>query len=100
MFFGIVGIVAAGLMISLFGLIFAGAKFIPLQTLFINPGFENTLLWLSIILTLAIPFVSVVVWIIRRLMKAKSRPVIGYTVAALWFVGVIAGLALGFQITR
>ena len=100
MFFGIVGIVAAGLMISLFGLIFAGAKFVPLQTLFINPGFENTLLWLSIILTLAIPFVSVVVWIIRRLMKAKSRPVIGYTVAALWFVGIIAGLTLGFQITR
>ena len=100
MFFGIVGIVAAGLMISMFGLIFAGAKFVPLQTLFINPGFENTLLWLSIILTLAIPFVSVVVWIIRRLMKAKSRPVIGYTVAALWFVGIIAGLALGFQITR
>ena len=100
MFFGIVGIVAAGLMISLFGLLFAGAKFVPLQTLFINPGFENTLLWLSIILTLAIPFVSVVVWIIRRLMKAKSRPVIGYTVAALWFVGIIAGLTLGFQITR
>ena len=100
MFFGIVGIVAAGLMISMFGLIFAGAKFVPLQTLFINPGFENTLLWLSIILTLAIPFVSVVVWIIRRLMKAKSRPVIGYTVAALWFVGIIAGLTLGFQITR
>ena len=100
MFFGIVGIVAAGLMISLFGLLFAGAKFVPLQTLFINPGFENTLLWLSIIFTLAIPFVSVVVWIIRRLMKAKSRPVIGYTVAALWFVGIIAGLTLGFQITR
>lgn len=100
MFFGIVGIVAAGLMISLFGLLFAGAKFVPLQTLFINSGFENTLLWLSIILTLAIPFVSVVVWIIRRLMKAKSRPVIGYTVAALWFVGIIAGLTLGFQITR
>lgn len=100
MFFGIVGVVAAGLMISLFGLIFAGAKFVPLQSLFINPGFEHTLLWLSVILTLAIPFVGVVVWIVRRLMKAKSRPIIGYTVAALWFIGIVAGLTLGFKITR
>lgn len=99
-FFGIVGVVAAGLMISLFGLIFAGAKFVPLQSLFISSGYEHTLLLLAVILTLAIPFVGVVVWIIRRLMKAKSRPIIGYTVAALWFIGVVAGLTLGFQITR
>ena len=100
MFFGVVGIVAAGLMISLFALIFAGAKFIPLQSLFINPGFEHTLLWLSIALSLIVPIVGVIVWIVRRVMKAKSRPVIGYAVASLWFIGIVAGLVLGFNITR
>ena len=100
MFFGIVGIVAAGLMISLFALIFTGAKFLPLQSLFVNPGFETTLLWTTVILTLAIPFVGVVVWIVRRMMKAKSRPAIGFVVATLWFVGIVAGLILGFNITR
>lgn len=100
MFFGIVGIVAAGLMISFFALIFTGAKFLPLQSLFVNPGFETTLLWTTVILTLAIPFVGVVVWIVRRVMKAKSRPAIGFVVATLWFVGIVAGLTLGFNITR
>ena len=100
MFFGFVGIVAAGLMISLFALIFTGSKFISLESLFVNPGFEHTLLWTSIVLTLAIPIIGVIVWIVRRVMKAKSRPVIGYAVATLWFVGIIAGLVLGYNITR
>ena len=100
MFFGIVGIIAASLMISLFALIFTGAQFVPLQSLFINSGFENNLLWMSIILTLAVPIVGMFAWIIRRIMKAKSRPFIGYTVSILWFIGIVAGLVLGFNITR
>lgn len=100
MFFGIVGIVAAGLMISLFALIFTGAKFVPLESLFVNPGYEHTLLWISIVLTIAVPTISVIVWIVRRVMNAKSRPVIGYVVATLWFVGIVAGLMLGYNITR
>jgi phage shock protein PspC (stress-responsive transcriptional regulator) len=99
-FFAIVGIIVAGFMISLFTLIFTGAKLVPLQSLFIDAGFEHTLLWVSIILTLLIPFVGVIIWIVRRVMKSKSRPAIGFVVAALWFVGIVAGLTLGFNITR
>lgn len=99
-FFGIVGIVVAGFMISLFTLIFAGTKLVSLQSLFINAGFEHTLLWVSIILTMLIPFVGVVVWIVRRVMKVKSRPAIGFIIATLWFVGIVAGLTLGFKVTR
>ena len=100
MFFGIVGIVVAGFMISLFTLIFAGAKLAPLQSLFLDAGMEHTLLWVSIILTLLIPFVGVIIWLIRRVMKAKSRPIIGIIVAGLWFVGIVAGLTLGFKVMR
>ena len=87
------GLVAASLC-SLFALIFTGTKLIPLQSLFLNAGMEQTLLWVSIILT-AYSVVGVVVWVVRRVMKAKSRPVIGFMIAALWFVGfcrVDAGL--------
>ena len=99
-FFGIVGIVTASLMISLFALIFAGSQFISLQSLFVNQGFEQTLLWMSIILTLAVPAMGVIVWIVRRTMKAKSQPFIGYTLATLWFIGILAGLTLGFKVMR
>lgn len=100
MFFGIVGVVVAGFIISLFTLIFAGAKLAPLQSLFLDAGMEHTLLWVSIILTLLIPFVGVIIWLIRRVMKAKSRPIIGIIVAGLWFVGIVAGLTLGFKVMR
>ncbi len=99
-FFGIVGIVIASFMVSLFALIFTSAKFIPLQSLFVNPGLEHALLWISVVLTLLIPFVGVIIWIIRRVMKAKSRPAIGFIVAGLWFLGIVAGLVLGYKITR
>ena len=99
-FFGIVGVVAASFMISLFALIFTGTKLVPLQSLFLDAGMEQTLLWVSIILTLLIPFVGVVVWLVRRVMKAKSRPVIGFMIAALWFVGIAAGLTLGYRVAR
>ena len=99
-FFGIVGIVVAGFMISLLTLIFTGAKFLPLQSLFVNPGFEHTLLWMSLMLTLLVPFVGVVVWLVRRVMKAKSRPFIGFIVAGLWLVGIVAGLTLTVKVAR
>ncbi|MGV8962785.1 MAG: PspC domain-containing protein [Candidatus Saccharimonadaceae bacterium] len=99
-FFTIAGIVAASLMITLFALIFTGTQFIPLESLFINKGFEHNLLWASIILSLGVPTVGVIIWIVRRMMKAKSRPIIGYTVAALWLIGIVAGLTLGYRITE
>ena len=99
-FFGIAGAVAASLMISLFALIFTGTHFIPLESLFVNRGYEHTLLWLTIILSLVVPILGVIIWIVRRIMKTKSRPIIGYTVAGLWLVGIIAGLTLSYRITK
>ena len=99
-FFGIAGIIAASLMITLFVLIFTGAQFIPLESLFVNPGFEHNLLLTSVILSLGVPMLGVIIWIIRRLMKAKSRPIIGYTVSALWLIGIVAGLMLGYRVTK
>ncbi|MDD4729586.1 MAG: hypothetical protein PHN55_12655, partial [Dysgonamonadaceae bacterium] len=99
-FFGIAGIIAASLMITLFGLIFASAQFLPIESLFVNPGLEHNLLWTSIILSLGVPIVGVIVWIVRRVMNAKSRPFIGFTVAVLWFIGIVVGLTLGYKITK
>ena len=99
-FFGIAGIIAASLMISLFVLIFTGAHFIPLKSLFVNDGYENSLLWLSVILSLAVPMLGITIWIVRRVMKVKSRPIIGYAVAGFWFLGIVAGLMLSYRITK
>lgn len=61
----------------------------PLKSLFIDPGYETNLLFTSIaMITLVPPLISVIIWVIRRVMKVKSRPIIGVVATVLWFAGL------------
>jgi phage shock protein PspC (stress-responsive transcriptional regulator) len=80
------------------GLLFAGFELMPLKSLFIDPGYENTLLWLSLILVLVIPIVAIMTWIVRRMMKAKFRPLIGVFALILWILGIIMAGALAMRV--
>lgn len=99
-FFAFAGIFAIVLAVVLFAFIFAGAQFIPLKMLFINSGIETSLLWLFGILSIGVPFLAIILWIIRRSMRAKSRPVIGAVASVLWVIGILSGLALSFKIAN
>ena len=46
------------------------------------------------------PLIAVVVWIIRRSVKAKSRPLIGIVAIILWIGGVITASLLGFKVAE
>lgn len=96
-FAGIFAIATTGMMIAF---LVVGTKFIPLKSLFIDPGYENTLLWLSAGLLFVVPIISIIVWIVRRLMKAKSHPVIGVVSIILWVVGIFSATMLGFKIAE
>ncbi|NLY24425.1 MAG: PspC domain-containing protein [Bacteroidales bacterium] len=92
-FFSFVGLIALVLVGLFLGFMFAGAQFLPLKSLFIDPGYESNLLIASLVLIILVPVVSIVIWIVRRAMKAKSRPVIGTISTILWFTGlVLAGI--------
>lgn len=92
-FFSIVSIFALVLVGLFIGFMVAGAQLMPLKSLFIDPGQETQLLIASLVLIILIPVVTIVIWIIRRVMKAKSRPVIGIVATVLWFVGfALAGV--------
>ncbi|MDD2910690.1 MAG: PspC domain-containing protein [Petrimonas sp.] len=96
-FAGIFAVVTTGMMIAF---LVAGTKFVPLKSLFIDQGYENTLLWLSAGLLFAVPIISIIVWIVRRSMKAKSRPVIGVVSIILWVVGIFSATMLGFKVAE
>lgn len=85
-FVGLFGIVLVGILIAF---LFTGASFIPLKSLFIDPGTESSLLLISAILLVLVPMVSITIWIVRRSMKLKSRPMIGVTSLFLWFAGIV-----------
>ncbi len=99
-FFAFVGIFGVALLGMLIGFLFAGTQLIDLKSLFINSGTENTLLWLFGILFIAVPFLAIIVWIVRRSMKAKSRPVIGIAAIILWTIGIFCGLMLTFKVAE
>lgn len=96
-FAGIVAIVLTGMFIAF---LVAGTKFVPMKSLFIDPGYENTMLWLSVVLIFAVPVISILVWIVRRSMKAKSRPLIGTVASILWVIGISVAIVLGFKIAE
>ena len=99
-FFAFAGIFAIAMTGMLIAFLVAGTKFVPLKSLFIEYGYENSMLWLSVILLFAIPIVSIIVWIVRRSMKAKSRPVIGIVSIILWVIGIFSATMLGFKIAE
>ncbi len=94
-FFSFVGIFLLAFVAVFIGLLITGTHLLPLKSLFIDPGYETNLLYISMGLLFLVPTVSVVVWIIRRAMKAKSRPVIGIVAAVLWIGGIAVAGILG-----
>ncbi|QRX63999.1 PspC domain-containing protein [Dysgonomonadaceae bacterium zrk40] len=97
-FFSFVGILALVTVGAFVAFLFAGAQMMPLKSLFIDPGQETTLLYTSLILLIGVPVVSILVWIVRRVMKAKSRPMIGLISSILWIGGLVTAGILAAQV--
>ena len=97
-FFAAVGFFALILAAVSVGLLFAGFELMPLKSLFIDPGYETTLLWLSFLLVLVIPIVAIITWIVRRIMKAKFRPLIGVFALILWILGIVMAGTLAMKV--
>lgn len=92
-FFTFVGFLALVLVGVFTGFLFAGTQFMSLKALFIDPGYETNLLIISLSLIVLVPVISIITWIIRRVMKIRSRPVIGVVSFVLWFAGLtLAGV--------
>lgn len=92
-FFTFVGFLALVLVGVFIGFLFAGTQFMSLKALFIDPGYETNLLIISLSLIVLVPVISIITWIIRRVMKTRSRPVIGVISFVLWFAGLtLAGV--------
>ncbi len=99
-FFTFVGILGLVLLSIFIGFLFAGTRLMPLKSLFIDPGYESQLLIVSLCLLVLVPVISIVAWIIRRAMKAKSRPVIGIVAAVLWIGGLTTSGLLATRVAN
>lgn len=97
-FFSFMGIFLLALISVFVGLLVTGTHLTPLKSLFIDPGYETSLLWTVLGLLFLVPVISVITWIIRRATKAKSRPVIGVIASLFWIGGLVVSVILGVRI--
>lgn len=99
-FFSFVGIFLLILISVFIALLVAGTQLSPLKSLFVDPGYETTMLFVALGLLFVVPIIAVVTWIIRRVMKTKSRPVIGIVASVFWIAGLVLSGVLGTRIAN
>lgn len=97
-FFSFVGIFLLVLISLFIALLVTGTHLSPLKSLFIDPGYETTLLFTALGLLFFVPIAAIIIWTIRRFMKAKSRPAIGIVASVLWIAGLVISGILGTRI--
>ena len=104
----VAGSIAFGLLMAMIvlilvmvGVMAGGVSAFPLKGFIIAGPYQNFLAWSTLLLFLGVPVIAFVVWIIRRLIRTKSRnPYIGYTFGSLWTLGWIAAILLVASVSR
>lgn len=97
-FLFIAGVIALALFGVLLGLLFGGFAIFPLKSFVLEGFWQNTLAWLSLLLFLGVPLISLTIWLIRRIMGVRSRShYLGYVFGTLWIIGIVSTvLLIGF----
>jgi len=90
-FIFIAGSIAFGLFIALIGLLIGGVGVWPLKNFILDGFWQNTYAWGTLILFLGVPLIGFIIWLLRRIMRVKSRSnYLGWTFGGLWTLGWIS----------
>lgn len=105
-FLFIAGIIAFALFIVLIVLIFGGGVAFGtarqhILDFFLNGFWQHLFFWLTIGLLLLVPVIAFITWLVRRIMKIRSRRhYLAYVFGSLWILGIFSAAALGSSIGR
>ncbi|MFI5152750.1 MAG: PspC domain-containing protein [Chitinophagales bacterium] len=90
-FLFIAGLLAFVLIITLTGLLFAGAGVLPFRIYLLNGFWQNFWGWCTLLFFIAVPIVGLLTWLIRRIIGARPRNnYLGYIFGSLWTIGWIS----------
>ncbi len=89
-FLFIAGIIAVSLFVSLIALLFGGVAWWPINNFLWTSKWQQLYAWGTFIFFLVVPLIGFVTWVIRRIIRAKSRNnYLGWTFGGLWTIGWI-----------
>ena len=100
-FLFVAGTIAFALFVGIIAFIFGGAAFWPINNFLWTSKMQQLLAWGTLIFFLVVPLVAFITWIIRRLMRVKSKKnYLGWTFGALWTIGWIAAISLAVSLSK
>lgn len=105
-FLFIAGIIALSLFVVFIVMIFGGGVAFGtmkehLFGFFLNGFWQHAFFWGTVVLFLLVPVAAFITWLVRRIMKIRSRRhYLGYVFGILWFLGIVSAAALASSIAR
>jgi hypothetical protein len=100
-FLFIAGIIVFTCLMVLVALLFSGVGVFPFKDFILEGPMQNLLAWSTLILFLGIPVIALLVWLIRRIMRVKSKSnYLGYVFGSLWFIGLVSAVLLAGMLVR
>ncbi|RYY60352.1 MAG: PspC domain-containing protein [Chitinophagaceae bacterium] len=90
-FMFIAGTIAFALFVALIALVFGGAAWWPVNNFIWTSNAQQFYAWGILIFFLAVPLIGMITWIVRRLLKVRSKnSYLGWTFGFLWTLGWVA----------
>jgi phage shock protein PspC (stress-responsive transcriptional regulator) len=100
-FLFIAGTIAFSLFVGLIALIFGGIAWWPVNNFLWTSKWQQFYAWGTLIFFFAIPLIAFITWIIRRILRVRSRnSYLGWTFGGLWVLGWVCAILLASSITR
>jgi phage shock protein PspC (stress-responsive transcriptional regulator) len=100
-FLFIAGSIAFALFVSLMALLFGGVAWWPINNFLWTSKWQQLFAWGTLIFFLIVPLVGFITWVIRRIIRAKSRNnYLGWTFGGLWFIGWVVMIIFAASIFK
>jgi phage shock protein PspC (stress-responsive transcriptional regulator) len=100
-FLFIAAMIALSLFVVLVGFLFGGFTMFPLKNFILDGTWENILVWSTLIFFLGVPVLSLITWLVRRIIGARSKNhYLGYVFGSLWFIGLASAITLSGLFAR
>ncbi|MFN4314167.1 MAG: PspC domain-containing protein [Chitinophagaceae bacterium] len=100
-FLFIAGVITFALFVTLIALLFGGIAWWPINNFMWTSNWQQMYAWGTLIFFLLVPLIGMITWIVRRVMRVKSRhSYLGWTFGALWTIGWVSVILLVSSLAR
>jgi len=100
-FLFIAGSIAFGLFVALMALIFSGVAWWPVNNFLWTSKWQQLYAWGTLIFFLAVPLIGFITWVIRRIIRVRSRSsYLGWTFGFLWVIGWVSAILFAVSVAK